>query len=353
MYKAELDGLRSISILLVIISHAGFGHLVPGGLGVTIFFFISGYLITSLLLSEYQRAGEINLYKFYMRRFWRLLPPVLVFIFAASTLIYLVNHSLPINQLAAALLYFANYYKIFFHFDMLANIAPSPFNILWSLAIEEHFYLLFAPLLAFTIKTKGYIKVVLLFLFLPMIIRISAVAVFPDLLKEGGYCYSATETRIDSIAFGCFLAIISFYNSFTWLSASFKRLPTFWISGAILLSTLIIRNEYFRETIRYTLQNIAILGIIGSILMNNHSIILAIKRILSCQTLVHLGKLSYSLYLYHWLSLIITTLIVGNGLLTLAWQVSYWALTFVFAYISYFVVEIPTLTFRRKFGSNV
>lgn len=353
MYKAELDGLRCISILLVIISHAGFGHIVPGGLGVTIFFFISGYLITYLLLSEHHKSGEINLYKFYLRRFWRLLPPVLVFISAASILVYLVNHRLPVDQLAASLLYFANYYKIFFHFDMIANIAPSPFNILWSLAIEEHFYLLFAPLLALTIRTKGYIKIVLLFLFLPLIIRVSSVEIFPDLLKEGGYCYSATETRIDSIAFGCFLAIVSFYNSFAWLSAAFKRLPTFWISTALLLLTLLIRNQYFRETIRYTIQNIAILGIIGSILMSSNPFILTIKKILSCQIFVHLGKLSYSLYLYHWLSLIITTLTYGKDLLTWRWQICYWILTFIFTYISYFIVEIPTLKFRRRFGSNV
>ena len=79
-YQPVLDGWRAVSILLVLVSHGGLDKVVPGGLGVTIFFFISGFLITSLLISEFQREGRISLKKFYLRRFWRLAPPLICFI---------------------------------------------------------------------------------------------------------------------------------------------------------------------------------------------------------------------------------------------------------------------------------
>src|SRR5215813_15558710 len=74
----SLDGLRAISISIVLVSHAGYGSVVPGGLGVTIFFFLSGYLITTLLVDERERSGRIDIGKFYLRRVFRLFPPLVV-----------------------------------------------------------------------------------------------------------------------------------------------------------------------------------------------------------------------------------------------------------------------------------
>jgi len=73
----SLDGLRAVSISIVLVSHAGYGNVVPGGLGVTIFFFLSGYLITTLLLDERKRSGRIDIGKFYIRRAFRLFPPLI------------------------------------------------------------------------------------------------------------------------------------------------------------------------------------------------------------------------------------------------------------------------------------
>jgi peptidoglycan/LPS O-acetylase OafA/YrhL len=75
-----LDGLRAVSILLVLVSHAWLGHIVPGGLGVTIFFFISGFIITRLMISEWDKTGTISIKKFYIRRFFRLMPALIVFV---------------------------------------------------------------------------------------------------------------------------------------------------------------------------------------------------------------------------------------------------------------------------------
>ena len=74
----SLDGIRAISVLIVVLGHSGLEDVVPGGLGVTIFFFLSGYLITTLMLTEYERTGGINILNFYTRRAFRLMPPLLV-----------------------------------------------------------------------------------------------------------------------------------------------------------------------------------------------------------------------------------------------------------------------------------
>ena len=83
----SLDGIRAVSILIVFLSHAGLGHLIPGGFGVTVFFFLSGFLITSLLIREYDRNGRISLPLFYIRRVLRLGPPILVTMLAGGLLV--------------------------------------------------------------------------------------------------------------------------------------------------------------------------------------------------------------------------------------------------------------------------
>jgi peptidoglycan/LPS O-acetylase OafA/YrhL len=83
----SLDGIRAVSVLIVVLSHVGLGHVVPGGLGVTIFFFLSGYLITTLLLQEHARNGSIHVGRFYIRRFLRLAPPLMITLAVAYALV--------------------------------------------------------------------------------------------------------------------------------------------------------------------------------------------------------------------------------------------------------------------------
>src|ERR1700760_1167480 len=83
----SLDGLRAVSISIVLVSHAGYGDVVPGGLGVTIFFFLSGYLITTLLMDEREGSGRIYIGKFYLRRVFRLFPPLLLTLIIAYSLL--------------------------------------------------------------------------------------------------------------------------------------------------------------------------------------------------------------------------------------------------------------------------
>ena len=141
----SLNGIRSVSVLVVFFAHVGFEGFIPGGFGVTVFFFLSGFLITSLLLDEERRNGNINLKQFFIRRLTRLFPPLIVSLFFIYLLTYLSISPGEISVMGALsqIFYFANYYSIFFS---SSGGIPMGTTILWSLAVEEHFYF-FYPLL--------------------------------------------------------------------------------------------------------------------------------------------------------------------------------------------------------------
>jgi peptidoglycan/LPS O-acetylase OafA/YrhL len=139
LYIPSLDGIRAISFFLVFFSHIGLGGVVPGGFGVSIFFLLSGFLITTLLRAEFGRYQRISLSSFYLRRVLRILPPLYVTLALAALLWY---PDIPFAGTVAQALQVSNYYEIF---------ASDPRSmkgtaVLWSLAVEEHFYLIF-PLL--------------------------------------------------------------------------------------------------------------------------------------------------------------------------------------------------------------
>ena len=143
-----LDGVRALAVLTVIGFHEGASGLRGGFLGVDIFFVLSGFLITDLLIARYDRAGRLNLADFWTRRARRLLPALavmLVVVTAAAAVIEPAQEASLRLALLAAVTYTSNWYQILHHVSYFAAIsqaaAPPPFDHLWSLAIEEQFYL--------------------------------------------------------------------------------------------------------------------------------------------------------------------------------------------------------------------
>ncbi len=136
-----LDGLRAISVMFVMFSHYGYGKLVPGALGVTIFFFLSGFLITTLLLREMAVTGRLDIRAFFMRRLLRLGPELLglIIVSGLAGAIY-IGLPRPADVLAA-LFYVSNYYKILSDAGFFTPDIRWPH--LWSLAVELHFYLVY------------------------------------------------------------------------------------------------------------------------------------------------------------------------------------------------------------------
>ena len=343
IHLAHLDGLRGISILLVAVSHAGFQTIVPGGFGLTVFFFISGFLITSLLMAELEQERHISLYNFYMRRVWRLLPALLVYIALSLPLIYRQTGQFHWAEVLAAVFYLTNYYKLFEGFTQL-GAAHSPFNVLFSLAIEEHFYLFFAPLVAWIGARRGMRQAVIWMIVLPLLIRIGVTAAtHPDFSEE--YTYRATECRLDSIAWGCLLALVDWRA----LCRGRDRLA-FCIGLGMILASLLYRDVIFRQTFRYTLQGLGLLLVIAPIVFSDQ--VRWVREELSRTWIVWVGQLSYSVYLYHWLAIIVLQLYFRNIDRTPAWQALYWAITLGLSVLSYYLVEKPCLRLRRKYGSN-
>ena len=151
-YMPGLDGLRAIAVIGIIIYHLNKQWLTGGFLGVDTFFVISGYLITSLLLNEYEETGIINLKNFWIRRFKRLIPAVLtlVFVVIVVTLVLKPDEIINIKKDAiAAIFYFSNWWYIATDVNYFEQFAFMPLKHLWSLAIEEQFYIVFPILFIF------------------------------------------------------------------------------------------------------------------------------------------------------------------------------------------------------------
>ena len=250
-YLKGLDGLRAISVLLVIVGHFGWDKMVPGGLGVTIFFFLSGFLITTLLRSEQAAAGRVQLGNFYARRFLRLSPELYAFLLISMIAGRSYGMDSPLPQVAAGFAFFTNYLNIA---QASLGIAPH-WPQLWSLSVEEHFYLT-VPLLLVQCRNRPNRLMVLLGLvcIAGPVWRIAAhLGGAPDL-----YTDQASECRIDSMAWGCLVSIL-----FERFGQSLKSAPraaagALVVGGALMAASLIYRDPTFRETLRFSLQGLSL-----------------------------------------------------------------------------------------------
>jgi peptidoglycan/LPS O-acetylase OafA/YrhL len=295
----SLDGVRAISVLIVVLGHSGLQALVPGGLGVTIFFFLSGYLISTLLLTEHERSGGINIANFYARRVFRLMPPLIVSLVVAYGLTYwgLLAGGITAKGLAAQLMYFANYYGLFFD---PGNTIPNGTGILWSLAVEEHFYIFYPLLMSLLLacalrpRTIGALLGTLCIAVLAWRIHlVHAPGFFSD------RTYYASDTRLDSIAYGCILALV--INPVRRPRRSGAMSPAQWtllaIAAGALLITLLYRDPAFRETARYSIQGLALMPIFYLAIRFADN---RLFRYLNTAWVMTLGTYSYTIYLIHY-----------------------------------------------------
>jgi peptidoglycan/LPS O-acetylase OafA/YrhL len=341
-----LDGLRALSVLIVIIAHMGFEHLIPGGFGVTVFFFISGFLITRLLLAESLKAGGIKLGKFYMRRAIRLYPALLFMVYMTVCLYLIMGYGRPaFMELAAAIGYFTNIFQVS---ERIGGTLPfMPWTHLWSLAVEEHFYLGFPLLVIFFRKNFRHLALALV-----GIIGAAALWRMHILLNTNlpaaDYNYMMTDARIDSLAWGCLLSVLlHIKGSAKNLRHMIGLLPTV-LGFAGLAASFLIRDETFRYTLRFTVQGLSIFVLILN-LYYWRALDFAFS-ILDWKPLAWIGTVSYALYLWH---VPILDLFVRGFGESLGVRIAAIALSFGVATFSMHYVEKPFITMRRKFGSHI
>jgi peptidoglycan/LPS O-acetylase OafA/YrhL len=337
----SLDGIRAIAALIVFVSHNGLEELIPGGFGVSIFFFLSGYLICTLLRMEYASTGWINLRDFYLRRVYRIFPPfyIVLLLFAVPPFGHLGRETTAaavIGQIAQL----TNYVSVFGTQKIIPLTAP-----MWSLAVEEHFYLLFPVALRGLLGRFDPRRIAAI-----LLVACGAALVWRCILVFGlhanpDYIYVATDTRFDALLYGCVMAIA--FNPA--LDEHCLRLTArAWtaivaLSMGVLAFTLVYRNPEFRQTLRYTLQGIALFPIFFCAIRYHRW---PIFGWLEHPWMRGLGIISYTFYLVHEKCLQMAGRLVGHDPL---WR---GLLGFVFTVavstLMYYLVERRFAALRKK-----
>ncbi len=290
----SLDGIRSIAVTLVFFAHSGLGNLFPGGLGVTIFFVLSGYLITTLMRIEQAHGGTVSFRSFYLRRLLRLMPPLAIVIAATSLLaaLSIIDGRFSQSGMLSALFYFGNYHVIAHDFHGM----PAGIGVVWSLAVEEHYYFFYPPLAALLLRIRRVgLSVTVLSIFCAVVLAWRYWLVFHG--ASEAHITMATDTRIDAILAGCIMAILC--NP--WLDPvparnAFNDWAIVTVCVGVLIGTLLYRNEVFRLTARYTLQSMAIAPLIYLSVARADRLPF---RWLNSTVLVYIGTISYTIYLSH------------------------------------------------------
>ena len=294
-----LDGLRGFAVILVIIFHSGLDWLPGGFLGVSVFFTLSGFLITSLLINECENSGRINLKAFWGRRLRRLAPASLVVIAAVIGLASWLSTSVEASRIKgdaiSAVLYFSNWRFIYSghsYGELFAS--PSPLQHLWSLSIEEQLYVvvpvLIAGLFAVGLRRRG-IGVVLL-------VGVVGSTIATMLISGHEHIYYGTHTRAAELLLGAALACL-FGQRIEQLATNPARpWSTFYLLpllGVVLLAKFSTVDSAWVYSGALTLFGLlSVVCLIAAIQGG------PVRAILSWSVLVRVGEVSYGLYLIHW-----------------------------------------------------
>ena len=356
-YLPSIDSLRALAVLAVIIYHVDVNYLPGGFLGVDLFFVLSGYLISSLIIKEYRKTGSLNLYNFYIRRARRLLPAVYFMITVGLVVMVLFNEVLLRKSHLDAIfgyIYSSNWWYIFHKLDYFDSFgAQSPFKHLWSLAIEEQFYMIF-PLLFLLVNRKkkskdGTFKLNKNFLYVVLgLILVSLIAhILLFDINNISRIYFGTDTRAFSLLVGVVGAILypmeRLHTKVTPQQNLIYSVISL-VSIATLITVMIYTSEYNTWLYRGGFLLVAILGLIVIISSGKQHTVMA--RLLSFKPVVFIGKISYSLYLWHFPILVLTTPVAEIGNTNIYFAILRVILTFVVAIVSYVFVETPI----RKLG---
>lgn len=347
-YITGLDGIRAIAVIMVLAYHLKLALFKSGFLGVTVFFVLSGYLITGILISEVEEEGTIDLKNFWLRRIRRLVPAVMsmaVVIIFVSAVVNRIIFTKGCKDFLASVLGFNNWWQIFNKVSYFEAVGvTSPFTHCWSLAIETQFYLIY-PLILLGIyklvksRGEGRAKRGLLFagvtLLLALISVILMIVLF-DPQQDASRVYYGTDTRAFSLLFGALLAILWEYRMVPRrLSASVNM-----VLGSVSFAVLLVMTIAINGSSNFWYRGGQFFGTILTVLM-----VYAVSgrktwlsRFLSNPVLKWIGDRSYSIYLWHYPII----LLISKGI-----KASWWitlieiVLSVVLAELSYRFIETP------------
>lgn len=356
-YMPGLDGLRALSVLAVIAYHLKI-HFAPGGLlGVGVFFTLSGYLITDQLMTEWHSAGRIDFINFWKRRMRRLLPAMFLVLITVALWLYYFDRPRLISlqgDFLSVLFYFNNWWLIFHEVSYFESFGPpSPLGHLWSLAIEEQFYLLWPLVLVLILRwiPRRNSRV------FAILVGAAASALAMALIYETGTdpsrVYYGTDTRAFALLIGAALALV-------WPSRSLSAqvdtrvrvgLEVTGILGLTAIILMVIHTHGSDPRLyTYGLTLFAVISALVIAVLAHPASLLA--KVVGCQPLRWIGIRSYGLYLWHYPVIILTSPIVDTGGFNPGRAVIQVALCFILAAFSWRFIEEPIqkghFTFRPR-----
>ncbi|HHF3556595.1 acyltransferase [Haemophilus influenzae] len=350
-YRPEIDGLRAIAVISVIIYHLNENWLSGGFLGVDIFFVISGFLITGIIITEIQQ-NSFSLKQFYTRRIKRIYPAfitVMALVSFIASVIFIYNDFNKLRKtIELAIAFLSNFYLGLTqgYFDLSAN--ENPVLHIWSLAVEEQYYLIFPLILILAYKKFREIKVLFIITLILFFILLATSFIPANFYKEVLHqpnIYYLSNLRFPELLVGSLLAI--YHN----LSASKQASNVIAILSTLLLfSCLFLMNNdiAYIPGITLILPCIFTALIIHTTSQNN-----IIKLCLSNKVIVFIGKISYSLYLYHWIFIAFAYYITGEKQINNQSIAIVIILTIIFSVLSYYLIEQPIrkskLNFKQSF----
>lgn len=338
-----IDGLRAVAIGLVLVCHfvvegirpSGTWKLVllpatTGDLGVQLFFVLSGFLITSILLMERGRTGRVDLYRFFMRRALRIWPAFYCFLGALALLVAVHAIDIRGSEFITAGLFLRNYSMS--HEWWLGHS--------WSLAVEEQFYLIW-PVLLVLIRPRRLVGWVAAGIAVSPLIRVATYLVASG-VDQRMQIPQFLHTRADTLLVGCFLAILKIEHAqeFDWLSSLTRRFRLGPVAVVVLLLSTCVSyaaGGYWDLTLGWTLENLALGALLVSVLDDNG---LKSHHILTSGFATAIGRISFSLYL--WQQLFYTD---RSWLFRWCWPLAL-LMPFVIAALSYRLIEQPFLRIK-------
>ncbi|HAR6261085.1 TPA: acetyltransferase [Staphylococcus pseudintermedius] len=303
-YMPGLDGVRAVAVIAIIIYHLNPQWLSGGFLGVDTFFVISGYLITSLLLTEYHNTGKIKLTSFWLRRVKRLIPAVLFLVMGVIvlSLIFMPTEIQKVRaDSIAAIFYVSNWWYIMQNVDYFEQFAVQPLKHLWSLAIEEQFYLVFPIVLLSLLSFIRRLKSIRIIFLILLVISMIAMMVLYVPNENVARVYFGTDTRIQTLLMGVLLALV--WPPFQ-LKAKVNRQMRTMIdtAGVVGLAILFICFKFVSETNSilyyggfFLISTVTLLVIASSVHPSGY-----FAKFLGNKVFTFIGSRSYSLYLWHY-----------------------------------------------------
>jgi peptidoglycan/LPS O-acetylase OafA/YrhL len=361
----SLTGIRAVAVMVVFMGHSGVPYSAAP-LGVTVFFFLSGYLITTLLRKEFDRSGTISLRGFYLRRAFRILPPLYIVLILADLLTLggaFGDQHLRLGAGLSQFFFFSNYQILHAGWSGPHTGTAPGTSPLWSLAVEEHFYLLF-PL--FYLALRRYIpsprRQAAVLAAICGAVLVWRLVLILGLHQTFDRTYVGTDTRIDSILFGCILGVLGNPAPNVDGRALRTSISRWWapiLAPIGLVAFLVVypwpgglgpalfHRTAVSATVQYTIEGLALIPIFVVAIRYSKW---GIFRLLNHPWVVLIGVLSYSMYISEQ---IINALVHGNvpgG--EIVHGPMYLALTLGFAWAMYRVVERPCARVRKRLSAG-